>query len=290
MAERLTGIVTDGAADMLRNDVLEKDFYIRGEDVLVVPINILFEKDSYETGIDLTTERFRELIKERKVIPTTSIPNEERFCDAYNELVNRQNLDVVSIHVGSKLSGTRDMAEGVAKKYNGRVSVVDSGTVSMAQGLMVIEAEKMAAKGATKEKILEMLTEMKERTTLRAVIPNLDYVKRSGRLNVTQLYAGKMLGLIGIAQIDNNISTTAKKIIGNRRTINWLTDYATQEGKNVPKRVVLLDYGARQFSEDLKQRLIVKGKVPENRINLGELGPVTSSHGGPGTVGMSVLR
>lgn len=155
MAENLrpvgVGIVTDGAADNIRR-----------EGVLVVPINIMFEKDSYETGIELDTNEFRRLVKETGIIPKTSIPNRFRFFDAYDKLVGGQNLDVVSIHVGSNLSGTCDMAEGVAKEYNGRVKVFDSGTVSGAQGLMVRKAQDMANSGATSEEIMEMLTGIKE--------------------------------------------------------------------------------------------------------------------------------
>lgn len=271
------GIVTDGAADGIRE-----------KNVSVVPINILFGDDSYETGIDLSNERFRELIETRQVIPTTSVPNRVRFYDAYDSLVGKQDLDVISIHVGSKFSGTCGMAESIAQEYNGRVKVFDTGTVSGAQGLMVMKAQEMANNGVNSEKIMETLTDMKERITLRVVIPNLDYVKKSGRINVTQLYVGKILGLIGIAQIDNNISTPVERIIGERRIINWLTDYATKE--SIPEQIMVLDYGARKFSEGLRERLIAKGKVPENRINLGDLGPVGSSHGGPGTVGMVVLR
>jgi DegV family protein with EDD domain len=298
--ERRVNIITDAAADLPSEQGLKTIFGVGP--VRQVPIFIDFGEDRYITrendpnykpiNIDDFRKRVdREIESKSGIIPKTSAVGETYFDEAYRSPIE-QGYDVLSIHVSKEISATLNSATIASKKNEGnRVSIFDTQTVSMAQGLMVIEAERMAASGATKDEIIEMLTDMRERTTLRAVTPDFKFLVASGRVPGVKAMIGKVLSLVPILGIDH---ITDKNKVSKKRTVrkgymavDWMEEYIKN---NNPEQVAIVDYRARQTTEKLKNILIKEGILPEDRIYLGDLGPVTSSHGGPGTWGVITVR
>lgn len=286
MNERRVAIVTDAAADLPSKKELKIRFGV--EPILQIPLSITFGDDSYLTGEKLDNKRFKELINETGLIPKTAALGEGDFYDVYNELVNR-GLDIISIHVDDKLSNTGNSARNAAKKFSpDRVMIYNSETVSMAQGLQVIMAEKAAARGDPKEKILEMLDSIKKRTTLRAIVPNIPYLKASGRVSHLKAILGTVLQIVPILQIDHGSVVDVAKLRTSRKILDWMVNYIN-EGE-IPEQVAIVDFDAKEVADSLKIRLIKDTNVSEKRIYRGDLGPVTGSHSGPGTWAMITVR
>ncbi len=294
--ERRVMIVTDEAADFPRQIELRRKLGV--ELVRVIPIGLTIGKDSFVVGESenkdspsIDNETFRKRINEEMssksgFMPKTNASLEIDFDKIYRDLITR-DLDVVSIHVSQALSETIANATRVVENIKSdRVSIFDSQTVSMAQGFMVIEAEKMAANGATSNEIIEMLTELRVRITLRAVTPNLPFLVASGRVPQAKAMIGRILNLVPVIKIDHIVEKKDVEQVGmfkkrvKNQAVEWMESYV--EKKN-PQRVAIVDFGAKEDADELVERLIKNGVLPEDKIYRGDLGPVTSSHGGPGT-------
>lgn len=294
--ERKVAIVTDAAADFPRQ--IEQRRILGVELVKEVPLGLTIGKDSFVVGESenkdhpsIDNETFRQRINKEMsiksgVMPKTSASLEIDFDRIYRDLI-RRNLDIVSIHVSQELSETIANATRVSRNIgSGGVAIFDSQTVSMAQGLMVIEAEKMATNGATSDEIVEMLTDLRKRTTLRAVTPNLPFLVASGRVPQAKAMIGRILNLVPVIKIDHIVEKKDVEQVGmfkkrvKNQAVEWMESYV--EKKN-PQRVAIVDFGAKEDADELAERLIKNGVLPEERIYRGDLGPVTGSHGGPGT-------
>jgi len=284
--ERKVAIITDAGADLPASKELQTKFGI--DPIIQVPLSINFGNDSYQTGTDLNNQKFKELIQQTGLIPKTSAFGEDYFCDIYKKHIS-QGLDIISIHIGENMSSTIISAKKAANNFDShRITVWDSGTISMAQGFQAIMAQKAATAGETQETILKTLDSLKERTTLRAVVSNIPYLRSSGRVSHLQAIFGTILNIVPILQIDHNKIITADKVRTSRKTIDWMVDYIN-EGKE-PQHIAIVDFDASNIADELKNRLISDASIPTEKIYRGDLGPVTGSHGGPGAWAMITVR
>ena len=78
--------------------------------------------------------------------PTTSQPSPGDFEKIYINLLKKYD-EILSIHISSKVSGTYNSAIQAADKVEkGKITVVDSLSVSMGTGLVIIKVAEMLKK------------------------------------------------------------------------------------------------------------------------------------------------
>ena len=97
---------------------------------------------------DLDVDRFYASIDAGRRA-ATSQPSPGRFADAYAAAHARGDREVLSIHVGSQISGTVGSAEIAAREAPLPVKVIDTGTASFGVGICVLAAAEAIAAGAS---------------------------------------------------------------------------------------------------------------------------------------------
>ena len=101
-------IVTDSGSDILPDEY---------ENLRVLPLSVNFGATTYLDGVDLTHERFYELMVEEDELPKTGQVNPFAFGQAFEEAAAAGD-DVVCITLSSKLSGTYQSALTAASGMN----------------------------------------------------------------------------------------------------------------------------------------------------------------------------
>jgi len=134
-------IVTDNTAD-LPPELAEQLA------IAVVPLTVRFGEKSYRDGKDITPDEFYQKLTHEPGLPVTAAPGPGVFTQLYQELLS-QGHQVLSIHLSGKLSATYNSARlGMEALDPGRaVEVIDSMTVSMGMGLLVLRAARAAREG-----------------------------------------------------------------------------------------------------------------------------------------------
>jgi DegV family protein with EDD domain len=286
MAERKVLVFTDAAADLPSIEELKTRYNIGP--IPQIPLAVNFGEHSFEVGINIDSKLFSDLVSNSNTIPKTSALSSERFLDQYKKQA-QDGLDILSVHIGDNLSEVGNQARSAAKEIkSSRVTVYNTGTVSMAQGFLAIEAERAAAAGLNLEQIISILDNKKDRCFLRAVTPNLPYLRASGRASHIQEVLGSILKMNPILQIDRGKVDNVAKPRTGRKAIDWLVNFANEN--QTIEQIAILDFEAQKDADDLTARLVKEAKIPEDIIYRGILGPVTASHGGPGTFVMVAVR
>ena len=132
-----TRIITDSASDILEGEY---------ENLTVLPLSITFGTATYLDGVDLTHERFYELLVEEDELPKTGQVNPYAFGQVLDE-VHAAGQQAVVITLSSKLSGTHQSAITAAAQAKGVVRVVDSLNVCVGERVLVECALRLAEKG-----------------------------------------------------------------------------------------------------------------------------------------------
>jgi DegV family protein with EDD domain len=184
-------IVTDSSSDLPYNVVSDLN-------IKVIPAKINFGRKRFTDGVDMSGLDFYERLSTEYFHPITSPASPLDFYRVFQEL-ERENEDIIIITLPEYLSGFQVSAR-LASKYVKKVSVdiIDSGGVSMFQGLLVYQAAKLAKMGFSAGEIIPRINNLIKRTVMMAYVPTFQYLERGGRVDVA---TAKLGGLVGITPV-----------------------------------------------------------------------------------------
>ncbi len=255
-----------------------------------VPIAVHFGSETLLTGVDIDDTTLFQRVDRDGELPTTSAPAPGDFLNAFQSAFEEGADQVICFCVSSAVSGTYDAARTARDLVLERkVTVVDTQSISMGQGFMVIEAAEAAQEGASPDEIIQRALDVGERIALYAALSTLKYLAMSGR--VGHLTAG-MAGLLSIKPIltlhDGELQML-ERVRTRRKAWSRVIDLTAEAlGGAEAERMAIVHVDAlqeaRRFEEQLRQRL----PCPESIITA-ELTPGLSVHTGAGLVGVAVV-
>ena len=151
-------IVTDSAADFEPWELEEKN-------IKAVPLSVIFGDKEYKENIDLTKERFYELLKTEETMPRTSQPSPQDYIDLIEE-ARENNDDIIIVTISSGLSGTYQSV-AATKELVGydRCYVVDSLNGTGGERMIVEYAVRLRDEGKKAKEIVEKISALREDTS-----------------------------------------------------------------------------------------------------------------------------
>jgi len=107
-------------------------------DVHVIPINIHFENEIFQQGVDLSDDDFYHIVETSGVIPKTSQSTPQIFVDFYKRLAQTSDT-ILSLHVTSKLSGTYNSGVLAAVVKIKPIIILKDGAVDMGEKVRTLQ-------------------------------------------------------------------------------------------------------------------------------------------------------
>lgn len=259
--------------------------------VKLVPVNIAFGTEEYLTRITMDRAAFYQKVKEvgDHNFPQTSQPTPFQFAEIFREILSEGEDEILTITVGRKLSGTYDSADAAAKELEGQGTfyLFDSMSGSAAQGYMVIEAARMAARGARYENILSRLQEMRERQAAVFLIDNLEYAVKGGRISSWRSTMVSLLNIKPIMNLQDGVIVEAGKVRTYKKALDKIVDEIYQKTGDEKCRVAYIHAGAPERVVDLKSRTHEILNIEEEIIT--DMAVSAAINLGPGALGIVAL-
>lgn len=274
-------IITDSACD-LPAEVLNN------YNIPFASLTIAFDDGTFHDGKDLTKDEFYFRLIEKKQFPKTSQPSPQAFYELIKNTLD-QGLEAVVITISSNLSGTYDSANMAKNMFSEEdrknVYIVDTLSASMGQGLLVLEACKMARNDMSGRKIAENLNRLRHKVVSCFTIDTFEYLLKGGRINKLQAVLGSMLDIKPILQItpDGKLSVT-EKVRGRKKALSKLLDLF-QRGENFDSKTIGLVH-ARAPEEIQTLAHKIKEKFGVKEVIIGEMSATIGTHTGPGCLGV----
>jgi DegV family protein with EDD domain len=272
------GVVTDSTAD-LRPELQER--FGLG----LVPLIVNWDGQTFRDKLDLTTADFYRRLRTSKTLPKTGAPSLAAFETTFRDQLKQHNA-VISVNLASKLSGTCDVARKAAQSVDPqKISVVDSGSVSVCLGWLAEMAATLARQGAQPPQIIECLEEARGRMRIFALVETLEFLQRGGRIGRAAALAGTLLSVKPILSVNNGEVLPVERVRTMNGALRRLVELVV--GLGPLERLGVVDADAATNAADVDRQL--RAHYPDLSIDRGELGPVVGTHGGPGVVGVGVL-
>lgn len=250
----------------------------------VVPLTVIIDGREYREGVDITADEFYGLAEHALSI-TTSQPSPGVIAETYQCAAEAGASHIVSVHIGSKLSGTLQSANLAAGLSPIPVTVIDSGQASFAEGLVVLEVIDALERGEAPATIPALAADASARVGSTFVVKSLDLIRRGGRLA-----AGEDVPAIPVLTTDAG----AVRVAGSAATLEAAV--ATMAG-HVREAAVSAPYGLRvgvghgaaaPLAEALREHIAVMPGVDE--IIDYVVGPSVGAHTGAGNAGAVYIR
>ncbi|OEH92193.1 DegV family protein [Bacillus solimangrovi] len=273
-----TAVVTDSTAYIPEELCQQLNIHI-------TPLNVIFGDESYQEGIDITTDQFYKKIKEVDALPKTSQPSTGYVVETYEKLAKDHDA-VISIHLSSGISGTFQGAITAGEMVEGLdVYAYDSELSCMLQGYYVIEAAKMAQAGKHPEEIIKRLDEMKKTMSAYFMADDLSHLQRGGRLNGAQAFVGSLLQVKPVLHFVDKKIVPFEKIRTSKKALKRIYSLFSEVAeKKVPMKAVVFHANREEAAKDIIQQ--IEQEYPHVDVTISYFGPVIGTHLGEGAMGV----
>lgn len=260
---------------------------LAGLEIHLVPLILTLDNKSYRSGVDIQPDEFYRLLAASESLPTTSQPSAGDLATLYRRLAAR-DPEILSIHISSGLSGTINAARaGAAQVPEANVTIIDTKTLSGAQGWQVEAAARAAQAGWAKDEIIALLDRVRAATDTIYTIQTLKYLIHGGRISHLKGLLGTLLGIKPLIGVEKERGTYVQ--CGQGRTLRQAIDKIAghvkhQYAPGTPMRLQVLHGHNPEGAEMLREHL---SKLYEcTWLPVGPIAPVLGAHTGPGLVGL----
>ena len=257
--------------------------------VTVIPQTIQFGRQTYREGVDLSTEEFYRRLPHYASLPAMTPPSVDTFRELYADKI-KQNKQILSIHISSKMSKTVAMARQAADEFLGgnKIVVIDSLTTSIGLGLLVEAAADAAEKNLPLDEIVRIVRGMITHMYAVFFVENLDYLERNNRLSKSQAVLGTMLGIKPFLTIEEGEIIPMEKVRTREKAIDKLVEFVS-EFANID-RVAIMQSG-QQPTEDTRLLLErLEQTFPGQYFPVMTYGAGLACQIGPDSLGIFILE
>lgn len=215
----------------------------------------------------------------------TSRPSPGAFEEVYCELEAAGYARIISVHISGGLSGTVEAARMAATRVKVPVEVVDSQTTGMALGFMVMEAAVQAGFGLPADGILDYLRGAGEQSLVMFTVPNLEQLRRGGRIGALKGLIGSMLQVKPVLALRDGTICLVERTRSMDAAIDRIAAAAQARAEEEPCGIAVHGYGNRRVAEALAARLQSSSRTP---IPVVDFPAVLAAHLGLGGIGVIV--
>ena len=275
-------VLADSTSDLLKSSREQYDL-----DYLKMVFTICDK--TYDADLDwneLSSDQYYSLQREGNrsitgLVKTSEL--EEKF-----EQHLKEGKDVLYIACSSRLSSSINNAKIVAEelkaKYpNNKVICYDSLRSCAAQGMLAIEASKIASEGKDIEEAIKFLDQNRLKFQTWATVGTLTYMKNAGRVKASTAFFGNLFRVKPIVVTDKTGSNVAiKKVKGRKDSLDELINIASERLDASKDYDIIVEHA--QCKEDGQYVADgIKARCGKD-VKLIDLGPIIGATCGPDTI------
>ncbi len=259
-------------------------------DIRVVPIYIHHGEQVWRDLVDIKQEDFYAWLPTVETLPTTAYPGPGDFMSLYEELVAEGFKEIVSIHISSKSSGTFEGARVAAgmlmeKRSDVRVEIIDTLSVAMAHGWMVIEAARAARRGAGPADLVALVNKIIPVSEMIQTADTLKYLQMGGRIGQAQYLVGNLLNIKPLIGMRDGVIVPLGRERSRAKAYQQMVNLVVEKvGSGSKIKVAYVHTAAAAETDQI--RALLEERVECVETIVAELSPALGVHSGPGATGI----
>lgn len=265
-------IVTDSTSDLPKSLAEEYDIHI-------VPLTVKLGERTFRDYYDLSPNEFYEMLKHTDDFPTTSQPSVDEFIKTYKKFDEKD--DIISIHISLDMSKTAQSASVALQQLpNYRIEIIDSRTVCLGLGMIVLESAKAVKGGADAKEVMDLIHRLMSEVKVYFSVETLEYLQKGGRIGKAQGFLGTMLKIKPLLAVKDGFVTPVERIRGSGKLISRMVELVKEDAVEGKKLITSFVWG--ESDNQISQLTSSLGsELKYNELFRSHVGTVITSHAGP---------
>lgn len=281
-------ISTDNTTDLPKE-------YIKEHPLPLLYMPCILNGETFDAEHELPVKDFYQTLRDG-ALPTTTQINPTIAKNAFIELMETHNCDILHLAFSSGLSGTYNSCRLAAEELEEenaphKVIVIDTLCASMGEGLLVHKALENQKNGMSLEENAKWVEEHKLNLVHVFTVDDLNHLHRGGRVSKTAAVVGTMINLKPILHVDNEGHLIPiSKCRGRKKSLMALLDYmeAHMGSYRNENDIVFISHGdaledAQYVAKEIEKRFGISNFL------INHIGPTIGTHSGPGTIALFFL-
>lgn len=280
-------LITDSACDLPVSYIEENKI-----DVLSLSVYINGKEYMDDLGKSLSYEYLYDELR-KGTMPTTSQINADAFESVFRKYA-AENIPMIYIGISSVLSGCINSAyiakDSVLSDYSyADITIVDTKSASMGEGLLVYYASEMLKEGKSKDEIIEWLEANKLKVNHWVTVDDLNHLKHGGRVSATSAAIGTLLDIKPILVVnDEGKLIPVLKARGRKKALKTFLEKFAEKALFPSINTVFIGHAdCAEEAENLRKILQTAQNVKNIIVN--PLGTAVAAHTGLGTLTLFFL-
>ena len=259
--------------------------------ISISPVNIMFGTEEFLSGIDIDHTAFYRKVEEvdDHNFPKTSQPTPYQFEELYKQIIAEGEDEILTITVSEKLSGTYASAVAAARALEGQATfhLFDSQAGAAVQGLMVVEAARMARDGADIDAIMKRITEMRSNFSVYFLIDTLEYAVKGGRVSSLRGAMANLLNIKPIMTLDDGLIVEAGKVRTYKKALDYIVNATVRDMGDRPIKLAVMHAGKPEAGQALLEKARPLLNASEELFM--EMAIAVAINLGPGALGLVAM-
>lgn len=266
---------------------------LENEGIFIAPLTITMKGKSYLDQLEIDSLTVFETMQKEDIMVMTSQPSTGVLQETVQRIKDAGYDHVIALPIATGLSSTLNGMKLACDMVGIDATLVDTKATARNQKELVKTAAKLAKEGKNVQDIETVLLDMVDNSGTIIMVPNLDHLKKGGRITPAVALLAGLLKIVPIMKLNYNlggkIDTLDKVRTVKKANLKIIQHMVEECHVNAKDYVFAIEH---VLSEDLalemKQKLIET--IGECDVLVRELPAVVGAHMGIGGIGYQFIK
>lgn len=266
---------------------------LENEGIFIAPLTITMKGKSYLDQLEIDSLTVFEKMQKEDIMVMTSQPSTGVLQETVQRIKDTGYDHVIALPIATGLSSTLNGMKLACDMVGIDATLVDTKATARNQKELVKTAAKLAKEGKNVQDIETVLLDMVDNSGTIIMVPNLDHLKKGGRITPAVALLAGLLKIVPIMKLNYNlggkIDTLDKVRTVKKANLKIIQHMVEECHVNAKDYVFAIEH---VLSEDLalemKQKLIET--IGECDVLVRELPAVVGAHMGIGGIGYQFIK
>ena len=266
---------------------------LEDQGIYIVPLTITMNNKTYLDFEEITALEVFERMNETGEIVKTSQPSTGSIQAAVHKIKAAGYEHIIALSIATGLSSTLNGMKLACDMVGMPVTLIDTKGTASNHRYLIRVAKTLIDEGKDISEIESILTSMVEESGTLIMAPNLDHLKKGGRITPAVAMLGNLLKIVPVMKLNYDLGgkidtldkvRTVKK--ANLKIIDYMVDVC---GINNHDYIIAIEHVlVDELAQSMKQILIER--IGKCQIIVRELPAVVGAHMGVGGVGYQFIK
>ncbi len=275
-------VVFDSAADIDADEVDRLHMHM-------VPVRLILGDTEYLDKVSISPADYYQRIKASNSVPKTSQPPSGDYRRQF-ELLTSHGYKVIYVGLSAKLSGTLQAGITASERFDkDQIICLDSHNASTGEGLVASYAAEAAEQGLDLNQVLDVTSRIRERTITYALITDLSWGVRGGRIPPFALWLAEHLRLSPLIRNSPVGELKVFSVLLGRKNlfVRFANKIARKLDTGQVYRIVIAHCDALENAKTIRRALLSKHPGIYS-CQVIDIGPAIGAHIGPGGIAVGI--